>query len=138
MNKKLLIFIISIIVIAIFTLLLFTNRETIDNNTVNNMAVNGQGETSNQNSNVERNQEETSNQDNNNMEETAMKLKVDNKEIDIVVYDTEVGKDILSRLPYKATISNSGVDLCGDAGKNIKFDNNELTRKVNKGDIVYL
>ena len=83
-------------------------------------------------------EDNSTNNQNNSMDETSMTLKVNDKEIEIIIYDTEVGKDISGRLPYKAKVSNSGIDLCGDAGKGIKFSDTELTRKSNAGDIMYI
>lgn len=133
MKKKTLIIVcIIVIIIGIFAFIFLANRKDANENTINNqdnMAVNSQ---------EEKNNTEIANNEVSNIERTNMKLKVNDKEIDIVIYDTEVGKDILSRLPYKATISNSGIDLCGDAGKDIKYSENELTTIANKGDIMYI
>lgn len=118
MNKKILITTsVIILILAIIFVLIFIN-EKHNKNPLNNQDNN--------------NQEHTSNQ------ETNMTLKVNDKEIDIIIYDTIVGQDIINRAPYKVTVNNSGINLCGDAGEDIKFSSNESTKKSNAGDIMYI
>lgn len=125
MKKKL-----CLLTIGLCILTLLTGCENPNNNDLDSSKNNVND--NNTNSEVQNNQES------NETKSEKMILKVDKRDIEIVIYDTEVGRNIKSRLPYRATVSNGGVDLCGDAGKDIKFSDAESTRKSNAGDIMYI
>lgn len=52
--------------------------------------------------------------------------------------DTEAAKDLLSRLPYTVKVNRGSVDLCGDIGEALKYDDDDFQDGWEYGDFMWM